>query len=215
MSLTDNLSNMNATPTERMPSADRRELILESATEVFGERGYTGATTDGIARAAGISQAYVVRMFGSKEKLFIEVLNRALQRLTAEFRAVIAAHEASGDPIEEIYHKLGLAYIDLITDRGMLLSLMQSFAQGHDRVIGEAARCGFLEIYQLLRDEAHLDPDQANVFLAHGMMMNTMLGLQLPQLYGTDTGATELMNAAFGGKLPLVLDATGQASASN
>jgi len=204
---------MTSTPTERMPSAQRRELILESATEVFGERGYAGATTDGIARAAGISQAYVVRMFGSKEKLFIEVLNRALVRLVGEFRAVIAAHAVSGDPAEQIFHKLGTAYIDLVTDRGTLLALMQSFAQGHDRVIGEAARCGFMDIYRLLRDEAHLTPDEANTFLAQGMMMNTLLGLQLPQVYGSDTEAAELLVAAFGAKLPLVLDATGRAPA--
>ena len=200
---------MNATPTERMPSGERRELILASATEVFGERGYAGATTDGIARAAGISQAYVVRMFGSKEQLFIDVLNRALVRLVSEFRAVIVAHDASGDPAEQLFHKLGTAYIDMIGDRGMLLSLMQSFAQGHDRVIGEAARCGFLDIYRLLRDEAHLTAEEVNVFLAHGMMMNTLLGLQLPQVYSTDASAAELLDVAFGAKLPLVLDATG------
>jgi AcrR family transcriptional regulator len=206
---------MTATPTERMPSGERRELILESATEVFGERGYAGATTDGIARAAGISQAYVVRMFGSKEKLFIEVLNRALLRLVSVFRSEIAAHEASGDAPELLPSKLGAAYIDMIADRGMLLALMQSFAQGHDRVIGEAARCGFLDIYTLLREEARLSPDDANIFLAHGMMMNTLMGLQLPGVYGADAAATELLDTAFGGKLPLVLDVTGQPPASS
>ncbi len=55
----------------RLTSDQRRESILEAATVVFGERGYHGATTDAIASAAGISQAYVVRMFGSKEELFI------------------------------------------------------------------------------------------------------------------------------------------------
>jgi AcrR family transcriptional regulator len=53
----------------RMRSEDRRVLILEAATAVFGEQGYHGATTDAIARAAGVSQPYVVRMFGSKEAL--------------------------------------------------------------------------------------------------------------------------------------------------
>jgi len=201
---------MKATPTERMPSGERRELILASATEVFGERGYAGATTDGIARAAGISQAYVVRMFGSKETLFIEVLNRSLMRLVAEFRAVIAAHRASGDDDAELPMKLGVSYIDMIADRGILLSLMQSFAQGHDRVIGEAARCGFLDIYRLLRDEAGLSPEDANLFLAQGMLMNTLLGMQLQTSYGDDPAATELLATAFGGKLPMVLDSTGR-----
>ena len=58
----------------RLTPTDRREQILEAATVVFGERGYAGGTTDAIARAAGISQAYVVRMFGSKEDLFLAVV---------------------------------------------------------------------------------------------------------------------------------------------
>jgi len=193
-----------------MPSGERRELILASATEVFGERGYAGATTDGIARAAGISQAYVVRMFGSKETLFIEVLNRALTRLIAEFRTVIAAHRASGDDDDELPMKLGISYIDMIADRGILLSLMQSFAQGHDRVIGEAARCGFLDIYRLLRDEAGLSPDDANLFLAQGMLMNTLLGMKLPTSFGDDPAAAELLATAFGDKLPMVLHSAGR-----
>ncbi len=73
----------------RMRSEDRRELILEAATAVFGDHGYEGATTDQVAKAAGVSQPYVVRMFGSKEQLFLEVLHRALERLLAVFRAAI------------------------------------------------------------------------------------------------------------------------------
>ncbi|MBN8883980.1 MAG: helix-turn-helix transcriptional regulator, partial [Salana multivorans] len=47
-----------------MRGSERRELVLSAAAEVFGERGYVGATTDAVARAAGVSQPYVVRMFG-------------------------------------------------------------------------------------------------------------------------------------------------------
>ncbi|MCU1580821.1 MAG: TetR/AcrR family transcriptional regulator, partial [Microbacteriaceae bacterium] len=57
------------TQTTRMRAEDRRELILEAATRVFGDRGYIGATTNLVAVAAGVSQPYVVRIFGTKEKL--------------------------------------------------------------------------------------------------------------------------------------------------
>jgi hypothetical protein len=55
---------------------------------------------------------------------------------------------------EELGAQLGRAYVDLIEDRGILMSLMQGFLQGHDKAIGPVARAGFLEIYRLLRDEA-------------------------------------------------------------
>src|SRR5690606_34498401 len=87
----------------RMRAEDRRELVLTAATAVFGERGYVGATTDAVARAAGVSQPYVVRMFGSKEALFLAVLGRALDRLLETFRTAIAA-EPGATP-DDLHHR--------------------------------------------------------------------------------------------------------------
>src|ERR1700710_507693 len=74
----------------RMTAVERREAILDAASAVFGQRGYFGATTDQVARAAGISQPYVVRMFGSKEALFLAVIERAKSSLLQSFRAALA-----------------------------------------------------------------------------------------------------------------------------
>lgn len=71
--------------------------MLEAASLVFGERGYEGTTTDAVARAAGVSQAYIVRMFGSKQALFTEVAQRALARIEEAFRAA-AADDAAPTP---------------------------------------------------------------------------------------------------------------------
>src|SRR3954467_6709345 len=123
-SVTDKIS-------ERIPSAERREQILEAASRVFGERGYFGATTDQIAKAAGISQPYVVRMFGGKENLFVGVLTRSLDRLLVAFTSTLEQWKAEGSPVAidvpegtpvagahgEIGRRLGLAYVNLIEDR--------------------------------------------------------------------------------------------------
>src|SRR3978361_55544 len=111
-----------AAPLQRMKSGDRRELILEAATGVFGDYGYFGTTPDQVAKAAGVSQPYVVRMFGTKEQLFLEVLERALERLLRTFRAVIAEGRT-----EDLAARLGRAYASLLDDRGLLLSLMHAF----------------------------------------------------------------------------------------
>ena len=71
-------------------------MILAAAAGVFGERGYIGATTDAVAKASGVSQPYVVRMFGTKAALFQAVLERSLDRLIAEFRTEIAAALSEG-----------------------------------------------------------------------------------------------------------------------
>lgn len=203
----------------RMPANERRELILQAATAVFAERGYAGATTHQVAAAAHISQPYVVRMFGSKEKLFLEALDRALGKLQESLRTVIADYDAGRltgkvtalDPArgtsrqERLKQLMALAYADLIQDRGILLMLMQSFIAGHEPVIGARAREGFVGIYRLLRDEAGMGEETTRDFLAHGMLMNTLISLRLTDLYGQDAGADELLKCTMGVKLPLVL----------
>jgi TetR/AcrR family transcriptional regulator len=198
---------------DRIPAGERREQILAAASLVFGERGYFGATTDQIAKAAGISQPYVVRMFGSKENLFVEVLARALGKLLVTFEATIDGWKADGAPDDQIGRLLGTAYVNLIEDRGILLSLMQAFSMGHDPVIGEKARVGFITIYKLLRDDAGFAPDQVRSFLAEGMLLNTLLGLRLPEKYGLDEAATELLECSFQTKLQMVLEVVGEKSA--
>lgn len=203
------MSSVSETTTERIPAAERREQILAAASRVFGERGYAGATTDQIARSAGISQPYVVRMFGTKENLFLEVLERAQIKLAVAFRAVIAAFPPTdGVPNEGIAGALGAAYVDLIEDRGILLSLMQGFINGHDPVVGPRARVGFLATYRILRDEAGFSPEYVRRFLADGMLMNTLLALQLPEAIDVDPAARELLACAFQSKLDLVIDIT-------
>ena len=191
------------TPT-RMPAEQRRESILSAATEVFGERGYVGATTDAVAKAAGVSQPYVVRMFGTKENLFLEVLHRALERLLATFRGVIAEHpdEVGCEPLAG---RIGAAYADLLADRGLLLSLMQAFMLGADPVVGPAAREGFLQVYRLLREEAGFTPEQADQFLSHGMMLNTLVAIGMAGDYASDPRARELVDVCLPSKAPLVV----------
>ena len=67
------------TPTvaaERLTAPERREQILEAAVTVFAERGYEGASTEVIARMAGISQPYLFRLFGTKRDLIVATVQR-------------------------------------------------------------------------------------------------------------------------------------------
>lgn len=208
-----------------MPAQKRRELILQAATAVFAERGYAGATTAQVAKAAGISQPYVVRIFGTKEKLFLEALDRALGKLLDSFRIVIADYD--GERLAEkvaalapdkgtgrqahLKALISFAYADLIQDRGILLMLMQSFIAGHEPAIGARARDGFVEIYRLLRDEAAMGEEATRDFLAHGMLMNTLISLRLTDLYGQDAFVAELLECTMGAKLPLLLAHDGPA----
>ena len=189
----------------RKTAPERRESILRAAAEVFGRRGYVGATTDQIAKAAGISQPYVVRLFGSKETLFLSVLQNAKDELLADFRAGLAEARAAGPGIEGTLASLGDRYVELARERGVHLSLLQAFVQGSDPVIGAAARAGYLEIWRFLREEADLTVEQARDFLGQGMLLSVLLSVDMPVL-DDDAEAHELLVAACGPKLPLLIE---------
>jgi len=177
----------------RMKSEDRRELVLTAATAVFGQNGYVGTTTDQVAKAAGVSQPYVVRMFGTKQALFLEVLERALAALLATFRSELA--RSGTEPLKV---RLGTAYAALSVDQtGLLLCLMHAFVLGGDREIGPVARRGFLEVNDFLIDEAGFTQDEATQFLAYGMLMNTLVGIHMQNELGSNPRAQELMFCAF------------------
>ena len=55
----------------RLTAAERGEEVLQAAVRAFGASGYQGTKTDEIARLAGVSQPYVIRLFGTKQELFL------------------------------------------------------------------------------------------------------------------------------------------------
>jgi AcrR family transcriptional regulator len=191
-----------AAPGRRLSSGERRRQILQAALAVFGARGYEGATTDDVARAAGVSQPYVVRLFGSKENLFLAAIEDALARMLAAFRAALVAD----GPAEEAGKRIGQAYVDLLEVRGLHQSLAHAYLLGSHPVIGPAARRGFAQVWRFFRDELGLDADEARAFMAEGMLISTMIGLRLVDDYGSDPQITELFRSCFPSELPHVLD---------
>src|SRR5690349_24775256 len=65
--------------TTRKSATERRDEILEAALVEFAARGLDGGSTETIAKAVGISQPYVFRLFGTKKQLFIATVERCLR----------------------------------------------------------------------------------------------------------------------------------------
>ena len=199
-------------PGRRLSSDERRRQILVAALAVFGARGYEGATTDVVAKAAGVSQPYVVRLFGSKENLFLAALEDALTRLLVAFRAALADEITEQEladgvtPQKAMFKRVGQAYVDLIEVRGLHQTLAHAYLLGSNPAIGAAARRGFAQMWRFIRDEMGLDADEARAFLAEGMLISTMIGLRIVDDYGSDPQITELFRSCFPTELPHVLD---------
>src|ERR1700740_3737189 len=123
---------------ERKTKAQRREEILDAALQEFAEHGLHGASTEDIARRAGISQPYVFRLFGTKKELFLAVVARCFRQTLERFQRA-----AEGKRGEEALHAIGQAYGELLeSDRTYLRSQMQAYAACEDPDICTVVRNG-------------------------------------------------------------------------
>ena len=193
------MSSMSETKA-RMSAEDRREQVLSAATRAFARTGYAGTSTDVVAREAGVSQPYVVRMFGTKHTLFREVFARSAGRIREAFEAVLddysPAHPFDPDG-EEDWGRLGEAYTDLLADRDFLLVMMHGFAAGDDDEIGSLARRCMAEIYEVIKRTGCTD-ERATAFVAHGMLLNVMLAMRAPEHLDESGPLAGLTACAFG-----------------
>ncbi|MGP3953886.1 TetR/AcrR family transcriptional regulator [Streptomyces sp. 7N604] len=158
----------------RLAGEDRREQVLKIAADEFAAHGLHGVSAETIARKAGITHAYVFRLFGTKKQLFLEVVRRAF--------AVMAAHlaEAAGSAKGlEALAAMGQRYDASLSDRTLLLLQLQAFAACGDAELRPAVRESFGALWQTVSDTTDLDPVQIKTFMAYGMLLNTSAALQL------------------------------------
>ena len=66
---------LTSEPAGRMTGDLRRLQILQTAVDLFSQRGFKGTTTKEIARAAGVSEAMVFRHFATKDELYGAILD--------------------------------------------------------------------------------------------------------------------------------------------
>ena len=74
-----------------------RNLLLDAAEKLFAERGLGGASLEDIADAAGYTRGAIYAHFGSKEELFLAVIERHRQRFLDGFADVISSFQQLGD----------------------------------------------------------------------------------------------------------------------
>jgi AcrR family transcriptional regulator len=70
-----------------------RGLVLAAARRVFLEKGYEGATLDGIAEEAGFSKGVVYSQFAGKGDLFLALLEQRIEERAAQNRRTAARHQ--------------------------------------------------------------------------------------------------------------------------
>jgi AcrR family transcriptional regulator len=167
--------------TERKSAEERREQILEAALTEFAAHGLEGGSTEAIARAVGISQPYVFRLFGTKKELFMATIELCMRGTLEMFRTASAGLKG-----EDALHAIGEAYVERLgTDATYLRSQMQAYAASDDAEIREVVRAGYGELVEYVERVSGLPPDRVSRFFAKGMLLNVVASMDL---LGADEG---------------------------
>ena len=79
----------------RLPAAERRQQLVETALDLFAAKGLHGTSMDDIAEAAGVTKPVLYQHFRSKRALFLELLDQVGQHLLT---AITKATAEAGTP---------------------------------------------------------------------------------------------------------------------
>ncbi len=169
---------MADSPRTRLTAAERSEQVLNVAVTAFAETGYAATKTDEIARLAGVSQPYVIRLFGTKQQLFVAAANRACDRIEEVFRTARAEAPADISP-QEALKALGNGYEAFLSERELPLILLQGFSASADPAIGDDVRERFGRIYTLVRELTGAGADDIRQFISTGMLITVMTAMQV------------------------------------
>jgi len=99
-----------------------KERLLEATLCLISEKGYLGATTREIAARAGVTEITLFRHFGSKERLFEEVL----QRYTFLPRLKEIIPRVKDRTPEEALSEMAMRFIDTLKERKGMVKIMLS-----------------------------------------------------------------------------------------
>ena len=177
------------TSATRLPAAERREALIETAIKVFSDGSYRGTTTSEIARAAGISEPILYRHFASKRDLYLAALDHVWSKARASWERALE----STDNVREALEAMGRGHVTVRDCKFQMAELwVQALSEANeDPELRKQLRRHMREVHDFVadvirrgQDEGVLNPGrnanaEAWMFLSGGVlgMVGRRIGL--------------------------------------
>ncbi|PPH52548.1 TetR/AcrR family transcriptional regulator [Rathayibacter sp. AY1E2] len=164
-------------PSSRSTAEAQRERITAAALHVFARTGYAATPITEVAAEAGVSPAYVFRLFPGKLGVFVAAVDRCYEQVASTLAAAGKASPSS-DPADRL-EAMTVAYIDLIADRDLIM--LQSQAQSACEVpeIREAVRRGISAVVRTVTVVSGADGPAVQRFVAYGQLCHLIVQTDL------------------------------------
>lgn len=107
-----------------MVKTSTKKKILESTLKLISEKGYLGTTTKDIAHESGVTEVTLFRHFGTKERLFEEVLK--CYTFLPKLKEVISEIEGDSVNYEDTLKKIGMRFFETLKERKSFVRILSS-----------------------------------------------------------------------------------------
>lgn len=155
----------------------RREVVVASAVQVFAERGYLGTPIAAVAEHAGISPAYVFKLFPGKVSLFVAALEECYSRVESALE--VGAERAASAEAGAVLYAMGGAYAELIADRDLLKLQVHALSAADNREISQAVRAGTARLVRRAKVLSGGSDAAVQQFMAWGQLCHLVVTLDL------------------------------------
>jgi AcrR family transcriptional regulator len=127
----------------RLPAEQRRRQLLDTACDVFAERGFHATSMDDVAARAGVTKPVLYQHFPSKRALFVELLDDVGHQLLGELAVATGAAHTGRERVHEGF----AAYFRFVTGNEAAFRLLfgasarndPEFTEVVERVLDETA----------------------------------------------------------------------------
>jgi len=137
-----------STAPTRLPAAERRQALIETAIKAFAAGSYRGVTTAEIARAAGVSEPILYRHFASKRDLYLAAVEDVWRDVRAKWEEIA---DTDSDPTAWIC-RMGKANVALTGGKFILAELwVQALSEaGEDPELRKFLRKHLREVHDFI-----------------------------------------------------------------
>src|SRR4051812_12479200 len=96
----------------RLSGQERRAAIIESAIQLFSDKGFRGVTTREIASAVGVSEPVLYQHFPSKRELYEAIIDTMVETSGASGTAPLPSAREHADDDHSFFTVLAEAMVD-------------------------------------------------------------------------------------------------------
>jgi AcrR family transcriptional regulator len=180
----------------RLPAAERRAVVVETACRIFAKGSYRGCTTAQIARELGVTEPVLYRHFASKRELYLACLDEVWERVRELWEKALSREPDPSNWIKAI----GKAYLEArAAARIVLVDLwIQALTEAaDDPEIRRALREQVREVHEFVADIIRRAQEQGGILPSRDADAEAWIFISLGLLSTIDHRLGNIVGAEF------------------